>query len=68
MNLRLFAVLPLAGLLWLGAPRSAHAQRAPVDAIAEADAHFKQGVQLFKQGRYDAALAEFRQAHGLAPD
>jgi hypothetical protein len=36
--------------------------------LAQADAHFKQGVQLFKQSRYDAALAEFRKAHELLPD
>ena len=36
--------------------------------LEHADAHFKQGVQLFKAGTYDAALVEFRKAQSTVPD
>jgi hypothetical protein len=44
------------------------AEPSSAEVLGQADAHFKQGVQLFKQARYDAALAEFRRAHELLPD
>ena len=40
----------------------------PSEAIVEeARQHFQKGVQLFKEGNLDAALAEFRKAYQLAP-
>lgn len=69
MMLRRRALLvPLLGALGLVKPSSARAESAPAEVLKQADAHFKQGVQLFKQARYDAALAEFRRAQELLPD
>ncbi len=41
------------------------------DALAvetEASAHFSQGVELFREGAYRAALVELQRAHELSPD
>ena len=43
-------------------------QAATPAELEQADAHFKQGVQLFKAGTYDAALVEFRKAQNTVPD
>jgi hypothetical protein len=40
----------------------------PAPAAAEADMHFRQGVALFKEQSYAAALVEFRKAYSLVPD
>ncbi len=37
------------------------------DAVAEAREHFERGVELFNEGRNDAALAEFDRAYEIAP-
>jgi hypothetical protein len=37
------------------------------DAVAEAMRHYQQGVQLFHDGAYDAALVELDKAYKLAP-
>jgi hypothetical protein len=37
------------------------------DPRAEASAHFQRGTDLFNEGRYDAALAEFQRAYDIAP-
>ena len=39
-------------------PLPTRAQEA--DPVADARAHFERGVELFNEGRHDAALAEFR--------
>lgn len=37
------------------------------DPRADASAHFERGTDLFNEGRYDAALAEFDRAYEIAP-
>lgn len=58
--------LQLLMLFWAGA-----ATAAPSDAsgaTSEASAHFNRGVQLYREGNLDAALAEFVRANEIAPD
>ena len=40
---------------------------AQTDPRADASAHFERGTDLFNEGRYDAALAEFERAYAIAP-
>lgn len=40
---------------------------AQTDPRADASAHFERGTDLFNEGRYDAALAEFERAYEIAP-
>lgn len=44
------------------------AQGAPPSKQDEASARFKKGIDLFKDGDYQAALIEFRRAYELAPN
>jgi len=46
-------------------PLPTRAQEA--DPVADARAHFERGVELFNEGRHDAALAEFTRAYAIAP-
>jgi hypothetical protein len=50
----------------------ATAEEAPAPSAAEArkqaSAHFTQGVELFEEGAFRAALIEFERAYGIAPD
>jgi tetratricopeptide (TPR) repeat protein len=39
----------------------------PEDRAAEARVHFDRGVELYREGSYDAALAEFERTNELAP-
>jgi tetratricopeptide (TPR) repeat protein len=59
----------LAGLTMLAAPRTALA--APDEpserSIEEARSRFQKGVQLYREGSFEGALAEFRRAYQLAP-
>lgn len=43
------------------------AQEPSAEAVAEAREHFERGVELFNEGRNDAALAEFDRAYQIAP-
>jgi hypothetical protein len=56
--------LALALCLLCHAPAAALAQ---TDPRADASAHFERGTDLFNEGRYDAALAEFERAYEIAP-
>ncbi len=48
---------------------SAQAQGEPAqEGKNEASAHFKQGVELFREGAYRAALVELQRANEIAPD
>lgn len=47
------------------APKEQPAPKAPEQA--QADRYFKSGVQLFKEGKYSEALAEFQRAYEIAP-
>jgi hypothetical protein len=63
-------ILALAGALAIAAPSlPAFAQNAPTRAQQqEAATRFKKGLELFKDGDYQAALIEFRRANELAPN
>jgi hypothetical protein len=59
----LAASLALLAPLWPpGSPQLAHA-----DDKAEASRHFKLGVRLYAETKYDEALIEFQRAYELAP-
>jgi hypothetical protein len=45
--------------------KPAHPDSAVID---EARQHFQRGVELYKEGSFDAALAEFSKAYEIAPD
>jgi len=47
---------------------SANAPAASASATAEARDRFQRGVALYREGSFDAALAEFRRAYELAPN
>jgi hypothetical protein len=57
----------------LGANVSAHAEPAPsadrsAAEVEEARRRFQRGVELYREGSFDAALAEFNKAYQLAPN
>jgi tetratricopeptide (TPR) repeat protein len=54
--------LALVALLMLAAPA-----RAADPSVEEARIRFQRGVQLFHEGSFEAALAEFRKAYQVAP-
>jgi tetratricopeptide (TPR) repeat protein len=69
---RTFAIGVAFGLLaWIGAPSSARAQPAPVDAAAEAEtrakAHYRAGLAAYEEGRFLQAIAAFSAADQAAP-
>jgi tetratricopeptide (TPR) repeat protein len=70
MSMRASSVLAVA-LATLALPRPAMAgpdEPAASDrAIEEARVRFQKGVQLYKEGSFEGALAEFRRAYQLAP-
>jgi len=57
-------VLVLAAHLWLAALPA----RAEAPAVAEAQSHFKRGVELYEDNDLQAALVEFRRAYDLVPN
>src|SRR6185369_13528930 len=60
----------LAAALALGVPAiSSTAEAAPTkEQQHEAATRFKKGIELFKEGDYQAALIEFRRANEIAPN
>ena len=60
-----FALALALGLSTL--PSATPALAAPTGAAAEADGHYKRGVELYKEADYRAALIEFRRAYDLMP-
>lgn len=48
------------------APRAAHAQQ-PTRGVEEGRTRFNRGIELYKEGNFHAALAEFRAAYAAAP-
>jgi hypothetical protein len=68
MSLRHFASSLCLMCVALLAGKVAQAEPPSKQSLGQADAHFKQGVQLFKQGAFEGALVEFRKAHELVPD
>ena len=66
MTRHLLAPVLLCSLLGLGVPVGVlHAEPA---AQAEGRAHFKRGVDFFKEGDYRSAMIEFKRAYELAPN
>lgn len=49
------------------APSRAHAQVTESERRSQARDHFDRGIELFNEGRYDAALAELQRAYDIAP-
>lgn len=67
-TLILAAALAASGPAWLPGPMDvAHAQQDPKARRAEASRHFKLGVRLYAEGKYDEALIEFQRAYTLSP-
>lgn len=58
------AVLACVGAAW---PTTALAASEQKEAEKEAATRFQRGVQLYKDGDYEAALTEFKQAYRIAP-
>ena len=65
---RLFAFLPVATVL-LAAPASAQEKKVQASSasVEEARERFGKGVELYREGSLEAALAEFEKAAQLAP-
>lgn len=62
-------ILALAAALALATPAAPVLAQAPTKAQQqEAATRFKKGLELFKEGDYQAALIEFRRANELAPN
>src|SRR3954451_15330684 len=66
MTRKLAHVLIIVVGLTLGA-RAARAERQSGTPVEEARTRFQRGVQLFHEGSFEAALAEFRKAYQVAP-
>src|SRR5690349_17758223 len=67
---RYFSLLSLVFLSLGEGSVAAQTHPAPATAappVDEARSRFQKGVQLFHEGGYEAALAEFRKAYQLAP-
>jgi hypothetical protein len=67
MKTQAFALF--AGLTWLLIPQVTMAQsKGPADdAAAKAAVRFQQAVELYREGSYEGALAEFRKAYQISP-
>ena len=67
---RAVAAAVLLSFFAAAAPLAAQPAAAPPTAAAKAEAatRFKKGLDLFKDGDYQAALIEFRRAYDLAPN
>jgi hypothetical protein len=63
-------VLGFIALTVPGLPSVAHADPPPAvpQQASEADAHFREGVALYKEQSFAAALVEFRKAYAVQPD
>jgi hypothetical protein len=73
MNLRRIAFVPALGLSILAHPLAARAET-PAPAAAEtpdtedARSHFSDGLKLYKDGDFDAALVQFERAYAIKPN
>ncbi len=70
MKLRQFATASLLVLPLLAHPVLAHAQAAAPEAGETEDArqHFSDGLKLYKDGDFDAALVQFERAYAIKPN
>jgi hypothetical protein len=57
-----------AALIALLATVPSPAPARATDAVAQAQAHFKRGVELYEEGDYAGSLVEFRRAYDLVPN
>jgi len=65
----LATVVTLTLLSGIASAQAPEASGAPTDpAVEQARTHFQQGAALYKEGNFDAALAEFTRAMELAPN
>jgi hypothetical protein len=60
-------MLVVAAALWLAQPTVSLGETVDTSAIETARASFYQGVKLFNEGSFEAALAEFRKGYRLSP-
>jgi hypothetical protein len=60
-------MLVFAATLWLARPPVSWAENVDTSVIETARASFRQGVKLFNEGSFEAALAEFRKGYRLSP-
>ena len=58
----------LLGAMLAAAPAVAQTKPAAAGDLDEARQRFQRGVELYKEGSFDAALAEFNKAYELAPN
>ena len=66
--LRIFCLAAVFATAAVGSARAGDPSKAAAkDAKREADRHFKNGVTLYKEGKFDEALAEFERAYEIAP-
>lgn len=65
MNSRTFAFAVLLSLPFASFPHTAHAQGADDTLVKEARARFKEGVELYDKGQYEAARSKFVEAYAL---
>ena len=56
-----------AGLIWLSISQVAVAQSSQDPDSAKAASRFQQAVELYREGSFEGALAEFRKAYQLSP-
>jgi len=71
MKLRQFALAPLLVLPLLAQPmlaRADSAQPAATGETEEARQHFAEGLKLYKDGDFDAALVQFERAYAIKPN
>jgi hypothetical protein len=50
------------------APPTSPPAATPIDPVKEAEAHFRRGVELYKESDLGGALVEFKRAYDLAPN
>src|SRR5512145_374016 len=65
MKTKVFAVI--VGLAWLSGFPVAVAYAAPEAESGKAAVRFQQAVELYHEGNFEGALAEFRKAYQLSP-
>jgi len=71
MKLRQFALAPLLVLPLLARPAVARADSAPAAEASETEEarqHFADGLKLYKDGDFDAALVQFERAYAIKPN
>jgi tetratricopeptide (TPR) repeat protein len=65
---RSLQMLVVAATSWLAQATVSHAETVDTSTIETARTGFRQGVKLFNEGSFEAALAEFRKGYRLSPN